>query len=182
MRIILVGVDCVGKSTLGKYLADEWNYSYIHFIFEVEKRMGSSIEKIREKYWTNKGFRDATSPILRDILDEYHENLVIVMSASGLYSEYVSVIESNPDVITVWLKDRPKNIMERLTFYDEDSKLIPDYDYKENYEYYYNDLKGDIEFYRNSLRKAKLHFDINGMDAVNAGKELARSILEYTKM
>ena len=38
MRIILVGVSCVGKSTIGKLLAEKLGYKFFDFDFEVEER------------------------------------------------------------------------------------------------------------------------------------------------
>ena len=37
MKIILVGVSCVGKSTVGRILADQVGYKFFDFDFEVEK-------------------------------------------------------------------------------------------------------------------------------------------------
>ena len=101
------------------------------------------------------------------------------MTPFGLFREYMSVLEKHPDVITVWVKDRAKNIMERLTFYDEESKLIPDYDYRKNYNHYFNEVKEDIEYFRATHKKAKIHFNINGMNALDAGEALAAQIMEY---
>ncbi len=39
MRIILVGVACVGKSTIGKLLAEIMGYKFFDFDIEVEERM-----------------------------------------------------------------------------------------------------------------------------------------------
>jgi len=179
MRILLVGVDCVGKDTLGKFLTEKWNYSYIYFIWEVEKRSGEYIEAINSKYLTNQAFRNDAKHIFSSIMNDYKDNLVIAMPSSGLFREYYSILKNHPDVITVWVKDYAKNIMKRLTFYDEESKLIPDYDYESHYDYYYDDVKKDIEYYRATHKKAKIHFNINGMNAKDAGEALAACIMEY---
>jgi shikimate kinase len=49
MRILLVGVSCVGKTTLGRKLAEKQNYSFIDFDAEVAKRMGQSISRIKKQ-------------------------------------------------------------------------------------------------------------------------------------
>ncbi len=42
MIIILVGVTCVGKSTIGKHLAEKLQYKFIDFDLEIEKYFNSS--------------------------------------------------------------------------------------------------------------------------------------------
>ena len=38
MRIILVGVSCVGKSTIGQFLAEKHGLTFVDFDWEVEKQ------------------------------------------------------------------------------------------------------------------------------------------------
>lgn len=49
MRIILVGVPCVGKSTIGKLLAEKLGYKFFDFDFEVEDRLGEPIARIKNR-------------------------------------------------------------------------------------------------------------------------------------
>jgi shikimate kinase len=180
LRIILVGVSCVGKSTIGKLLAEKWNYPFIDFDFEVESRMGESIERIKNTCFYENEYRNKVMHILPQILEENIDDVIIAMPPSGLFREYKSTIDKHPDILTVALKDKAKNIMNRLTFYDEDTVLMEDYIVDEsNYEYYYNDVKADIEYFYTTLKKAKMQFNINGMNAVDAADKLADSIIEY---
>jgi shikimate kinase len=180
MRILLVGVSCVGKSTVGKLLAEKWNYCFVDFDFEVESRMGDSIERIKNTCFNEYEYRNRVKHILSAILAEIRDDVVIAMPPSGLFHEYKSIIDRHPDILTIALKDKAKNIVARLVFYDEDTVLMEDYVVDErNYGYYYNDVKADIEYYYATHRKAKLQFHINGMNAKDATDKLAKAIQNY---
>jgi len=57
MNIFLTGVSCVGKSTLGKILADRLNYQFYDLDSEIEKYFGESIERLMSRYLTGHNFR-----------------------------------------------------------------------------------------------------------------------------
>jgi len=50
MRIFLTGVSCIGKSTIGKILADRLCFSFFDLDDEIEKYFGTSIERLRSRY------------------------------------------------------------------------------------------------------------------------------------
>lgn len=181
MRVLLVGVPCVGKSTIGRLLAQKWGYTFIDFDFLIEEKMGDSIERMKNTCFNEYEFRQRVKHILAETLHENKDNLVIAMPPSGLFREYKSIIDNlHTDVITIALKDKAKNILERLCFYDEDSKLIEDYAVNEsNRDYYYNEIKADIEYYYATHRKANIQFRINGMSAEESAESLAVRIKEY---
>ena len=152
MRIVLIGVGCVGKSTVGKLLAEALNYKFIDFDFELEKRLGNSIERLKNQHFNGHGFRTAVKPIFGDILDENKDNLVMAMPLDGMRQQFTFTLKKyHPDVITVVLRDRPENIMNRLVFYDEDTKLIEEEVLNDtNYAWYLRDLKQEISYHKKS--------------------------------
>jgi shikimate kinase len=99
-----------------------------------------------------------------------------------LFGPYNFILKKyHPDVLTVVLKDHARNILNRLTFYDEDTKLIETEVVNDrNREAYYRDIKADIAYFYDSYRRAKLQFHINGMNVDDATRTLAACINVYT--
>ena len=45
MKVLLFGVSCVGKSTLGKLIADKLNISYFDLDDEIKAKYNTTIEE-----------------------------------------------------------------------------------------------------------------------------------------
>ncbi len=172
MRILLVGVPCVGKSTIGKLMAEKLGYKFVDFDFEVEERMGEYISSIKSRFFNEYGYREEVKHILRDILAEFKDDIVIAMPPSGLFRSYNAILKNHPDVLTIALKDKAKNIVERLTFYDDETNPIYNVVNESNKHLYYEEVKKDIEYFRRTYNKAKLQFNIDGMNANDSAEEL----------
>lgn len=182
MRVMLVGVSCVGTSTVGKLLAEKWKYQFIDFDFEIEERMDERITSLKNRLFNEYEFRQTVKHILGEVLDEYSSNLVIAMPPGGMSREYMSYFKRHTDVITVALKDRAKAIMKRLTFYDDESNLMTNYQVTEKtYDYYYNEVKEDISYFHPQYKKADIQLHIYGMNATEATEALAENLLTFCK-
>ena len=182
MRIILVGVSCVGKSTIGKLLAEKSGCKFFDFDFEIEERMGERISALKNRllaFINEHSYREEVKHILQEILSNHTEDIVIAMPPSGLFSSYYSIIKKHPDVLTIAIKDKAINIVERLTFYDDDTKPIYDVVNKDNKHLYYEDVKKDIEYFGRTYNKAKLQFNLDGMNANDSVEALIHCIEQY---
>lgn len=179
MRIYLVGVTCVGKTTVGRLLAKKLGYAFVDFDEETKREFKVPLLELHNRYLSNKGYRDATRPLLARILAEHPKDVVIAMPPGGLFREYKSLLDSNhPDVITVWMKDRAGNIFNRLIFTDDYDNLITEPVINaDNAWYYLQDVRADIEYYRRTHSKAAEHFDIAGRDAEQAADALSALLL-----
>jgi len=121
---------------------------------------------LKREGFNEHGYRNLVKHILPQILRENEDDLVLAMPPGGLHREYKTVFDKTPDVVTVWLKDRAKNILGRLIFTDDEDVLIEDIELsEEELARYYEEIKTDIEYYRATHSKAKLHFSIDGMSA-----------------
>lgn len=180
MKLFLVGVSCVGKSTIGKHLAEEIGYLFFDLDKEIEKFFGKSISRLKSQLLTEYSFRQKASLALKKIIDDNKNNFIASLPPSGLCDWYYKQIKKiNPIVIV--LNDRPENILQRITFYDDDSNLI----YKELTEkekkYYLREIKKDITYYKKFYKKANYQIDIAGLDvqgSVEKLKQLLNTIAE----
>ena len=88
MKIILVGVPCVGKSTVGRFLAQRVGYKFFDFDLEVEAYFNSHITFLKQRWWSEHTYRSNVRVVLEKILRENADDFVIAMSASGLMDFY----------------------------------------------------------------------------------------------
>ena len=178
MRIYLVGVTCVGKTTVGRLLARRLGYTFIDFDEATKREYGVPLLELHNRFFNNKGYRDFTKPLLARILEENPRNLVISMPPGGLFREYKHLLDKNhPDVITVWMKDTAENIFKRLVFTDDYDNLITEPVINEdNAEWYLSDVREDLHYYKKTHSKAAVHFDVAGMDAEHAAEALAEEL------
>lgn len=182
MRVALFGISCVGKSTLGAKLAEIYDYRFVDFDAEVRARMNMSITRIKKSCFNEHRYRQTVKHILPEILSENPDNMVLAMPPGGLLREYKTVFDRNPDVLTVVLKDRSVNILNRLVFTDDDDEIIDEQVVTdENRHLYYREIRKDVEYFRASLSKARLSFNIDGRGIDDAAIALADFIDAYQK-
>lgn len=172
MKIIIVGVSCVGKSTVGKILADEIGYKFFDFDLEVEKYFNSHITFLKKEYPFERTYREKVSVVLSKILKENNDNFIIAMPPSGLLDNYWRIIKKDDSLTTIALWDKAKNILERITFYDDYSKPMESPVTKENEKYYLKEIRLDIEYFGRSHKRAKIRKDIDGKSAFQVADEL----------
>ena len=58
MIIYLVGISCVGKTTIGRMLAEKINYSFFDLDEEIEKYYQKPIERMQDEWLKMNGYRD----------------------------------------------------------------------------------------------------------------------------
>ena len=92
-NIVLIGMPCSGKSTIGKIVAEACGREFFDLDAEIEKKIGTSISD----YFAKNGeeaFRDLETEVLRDVAKETG----IVISTGGgaiLKEENVSALRAN---------------------------------------------------------------------------------------
>ena len=126
MIIYLVGMSCVGKTTIGKMLAEKIGFSFFDLDEEVENYYGKPIERIQDECLTMYGYREKASIVLDQLLSKNIDS-VISGTPSGLKFSYLHVYKrhkADKELYSIYIKDTSENILERLTFYDKDSNPI----------------------------------------------------------
>ena len=165
MKVYIVGLSCVGKSTSGKLLAELLGYNFFDLDIEIEKFYKMPIERLRNSCNSMHGFRLKNSIVLDSLLQK-DENSVIAGTISGLMKPYLEVYKKNKkknNLISICLTDSAENILKRLTFYNIDSKLqVKELNDKER-KHYIKEIKSDWSYFKDSYARADL---IIGIDDV----------------
>ncbi len=165
MKIYIVGISCVGKSTIGKLLAEQLGYLFYDLDIEVQNYYQKPIERIQRECITLNGYREKASVVLEKLFN-LRENAVISGTPSGLKYYYLQVYKKckkETEIISVHLMDNPNNILKRLTFYDIDSNLMNvklDSDKKKRY---LKEIIADLNYFKKSLCRADLQINIEKM-------------------
>lgn len=113
--------------------------------------------------------------VLKKIATE-HPDCVIALAPSGLRDAYLRFIRKLT-CVTVAIEDKPENILERVMFYDIDSKLIEKHLTEEEKRLYLREIKNDITYFKKSYQRADLHADIAGLDT-KASAELIEGLVK----
>jgi shikimate kinase len=168
MRVLLVGVGCVGKTTIGAILARRLGCPFFDLDAEIESHFGASIARLQGRFLTGYTYRKECSVVLERIAVD-NPSCVIALAPSGLREAYLRIIRKVP-CATIAIEDRPENVLQRITFYDIDSKLIDKPLGEEEKRLYLKEIKKDITFFRKLYERADLHADISGLDAEASAK------------
>ena len=164
MRILLTGVGCVGKTTVGRMLSELMYVPFFDLDEEIEGFFGTSVEQLQSRFKTIHSYRDEAAKALLDLLKRpASRHSVIALTPSGLMGGYLRAIK-NSFGVTVALSDKPENILERIIFYDIDSKLIEKCLTSSEKRWYLSEIKKDITYYRKTYERAHLRVDISGLD------------------
>lgn len=178
MRILLGGVSCVGKTTIGARLAGLLDYRFFDLDIEIERFFGTSIDRLRSRYLMVHDFRLAASQALKHVLSrEQDHNCVIALPPSGLLGGYWKVVKHTRDATIVVLRDTPENILERITFYDIDSRPVQKSLTACEKHLYLREIKGDIAYFSRSFRRAHVSVDIAGCSPAEASSRVRDALI-----
>lgn len=183
MIIYLVGLSCVGKTTIGKMLSDKLGFSFFDIDEEIEKYYKKPIERIQDEYLTIDEFREKASQVLDYVLST-NVNSVISGTPSGLKLSYLQIYKKhakNKVIISIHVKDKPENILNRLTFYDKDSKPIKLNLDESTREKYLREIIKDYNHFKDSYKKADIQLDINCVCLESIPNLIIEKLMELNK-
>ena len=177
MRVLLVGVSCVGKTAIGGLLAGRLDCPFFDLDDEIEKYFGTSIERLQARFLTGHSYRQECSVVLKRIATD-NKDCVIAVAPSGLRDPYPRFIRTLC-CVTVVIEDKPENILKRITFYDIDSKRIDKCLTDDQKRLYLRQIKKDITFFRKSYERADVHANIAGLDAEASAKRIEGLVKDH---
>lgn len=120
--------------------------------------------------------------ILRDLINEYKDNIVIAVSPI-FHAVYINSLIILEKVIAIELQDSKEHIFERMVFSDENDNIYKDDEYKEMHkDYYINDIHEDIVYIKKIYKNIKNKYFINNQSVEEVVDELYVMINNIVKM
>ncbi len=121
-------------------------------------------------------YRDEAAKALVHLLKRpASQHSVIALTPSGLMGAYLRAIK-NSFGVTVALSDKPENILERIIFYDIDSKLIEKCLTSDEKRWYLSEIKKDITYFRKTYDRAHLRVDISDLNPKQAALRVKQAV------
>jgi len=178
MKVFLTEVACVGKTSVGAELAEQLGVKFFDFDEEVEKYFAMPVPRIQAKFLTPYSYRKEAAEALKHILSlPEAENCVIAMSPSGLMDNYWRVIKKL-EAIKVVLRDKPEAILDRITFYDDDSQLIDKTLSDEEKGLYLREIKLDYTYFRRTYKRADMTVDMSGLGIAETATKVRKALCQ----
>lgn len=164
MILYLVGISCVGKTTIGKMLAEKIDYSFFDLDEEIQNYYKKPIERIQEECLTMNGYREKASIVLDELFAKNIDS-VISGTPSGLKFSYLQVYKrhKNKQLLSVCLNDSFENVLDRLTFYDKDSNPVTERLNESKKKRYLREIKADYNYFKDSYKRADLQVNIDNV-------------------
>lgn len=161
MVIMLFGISNVGKTVTGEKLAEKLKYTFLDLDEEIKKRFQTTLEKFMQDYPYSHERHKIKGKILKDLINEYKDNIIIAVSPIYYARNFNSLIDLE-QVIAIELQDTEEHIFQRLVFSDEEDNIYKDDIYKEQHkDYYIKDIHEDIVYTRRTFKKIKNKYFIN---------------------
>lgn len=170
MRVNLVGVSCVGTTTIGRLLAGRLRLAFFDLDEEIERHFEISIERVQARFLTGYSYRKECAVVLQQIATA-NTDCVIALPLSGLRDAYLRVIKYIR-AVTVVVHDTPENILDRISFYDIDSRPIDKHLTDEERRLHLKEIKADIAYFKKSYQRADLQVTITGLDPESSAADI----------
>lgn len=126
MKILLFGVSNVGKSTVGKLLAERLGFDFFDLDEEIKRRMEMSLEEFVNT--ENLRWRDQKRGSIIKKIVKLEEEIVLAVTPISYAENFKTRIIAD-DILLIELYDTPENIFSRLVFSDENDNIYSDDNY-----------------------------------------------------
>ena len=178
-KILITGVSCTGKSTIGRRLAEILDYAFYDLDLELERHFRMPISRLKAQAITGSSFRQKASRVPgRILLENRDRKLIVALPASGLRDWYWKVIKKHGGIV-IALSDFAENILQRIVFYDDDSNRIEkELDERER-ALYLREIRKDIAYFRRFHGKANFHVEISGAGVAESTEKVKAALEDY---
>lgn len=145
MKILLFGVSNVGKSTVGKLLAERLGFDFFDLDEEIKRCMEMSLEEFVNT--ENLRWRDQKRGSIIKKIVKLEEEIVLAVTPISYAENFKTRIIAD-DILLIELYDTPENIFSRLVFSDENDNIYSDDNYKnEHKDHYIKEIQADLDWY-----------------------------------
>jgi len=171
MIIALFGVTCVGKTTIGRIIAEELGYDFYDLDEEIKSYYNDTITNIQNGCLTWHTYDGKKIDALKSVLWKCkgNRNSIIAMSPIYYTAKYKKPFKER-GVFLIELKDWPEEIAQRIVYTDDDDNPIEDFEIDIAHEI--KETKRSISYFKNAYDKIENKYFIDGKTAHEAAKEI----------
>ena len=150
MNVLIFGVSCVGKSTIGELLAKKLNYDYYDLDDEVMAYYNMSIDDFIDAYDDYERAKKRIE-VIYDIFKDVSNKIIAVTPL--LYEVFVNDLLVRDDVFAIELQDTFEHIFDRLMFADAYGVIYKDDEYKNKHKDAYMEMINEDNIYFGKIFK-----------------------------
>lgn len=171
MRILLFGISNIGKTSIGKSLAQKLSYDFYDLDEEIKKIYDVTLEGFQDLFPNDYKRHQIRCDIVQQLIDR-SKNSVISVSVLN-YKEQLDPVLKSKDILPIELRDKPENVFDRLVFSDEFDVIYKDDDYKnEHKDHYIYEIISDLYYYSHIYKDIIAKYFINNKSIDTAADDL----------
>lgn len=178
MIILIFGISNVGKTEVGKKLAEKMEYPFFDLDEEIKKTFQTTLEEfVKNNPWIYER-QVIKGNVLRKTVEENGNDMVIAVSPI-YYARNFNNLLKRENVIGVELQDTEEHIFERLVFSDENDNVYKDDEYKmQHKKYYIKEIHEEIMYLKRSFQKIQWKYFMDNKSVEQVAEELFRMLPE----
>ena len=179
-NVLLFGISCVGKTTVGKELAKVLGWHFFDVDDDIIRQCHCTIQEFVDSYSCPERNEVRRKIILKHIAHPYE---TIIAVSPMHYRSYFEDIIQREDVLAVHLVDSPQNIFDRLIFTDYNDQPMEDSEsYKlKHKKYYLKEIREDIKFFSDVYEIIPNVCNVNGRNPEEVVAELTKLVADANK-
>lgn len=172
MIILIFGITNVGKTEVGKKLAEKLEYPFFDLDEQIKKTFHTTLEEfMKANPWPHERFI-IKGKVLRKTIDENGKDMVIAVSPI-YHARNFNYLLGWENVIAVELQDTEEHIFERLVFSDENDNVYRDDEYKmQHKDNYMKDIHEDIMYVKRTFQKIQWKYFVDNKSVEQVAEEL----------
>ena len=173
MIILIFGITNVGKTEVGKKLAEKLKYPFYDLDEEIKKTFHMTLEEFMNKNPWPYERHIVKGKVLRKTVEENGEDMVIAVSPI-YYARNFNYLLDRDNVIGVELQDSEEHIFERLVFSDENDNVYKDDEYKmQHKKHYLKKIHEDIMYVKRTFKKIQWKYFMDNKSVEQVAEELS---------